>query len=124
MEAFLTVLLSQMDDTLYGQTEQLMALVRPKVEVCAFMLAILGARTLLLLRYTAQLTMEFIMVKCRLFYLPGEFTFILISPVYIPLDAKAKVAMNEIYAAISKQQPAHLGAALIVGGDFNHSTST
>ncbi|KAL0147888.1 hypothetical protein M9458_056809, partial [Cirrhinus mrigala] len=65
--------------------------------------------------------LEFLMVKCRLFYLPREFTSTIITATYIPPDADAKLAMNELHAAISKQQTIHLEAAFIVAGDFNHS---
>lgn len=64
---------------------------------------------------------EFLMVKCRPFYLPREFTSIILTAVYTPPDANAKLAMKELYAAISKHQTKHPEAAFIVAGDFNHS---
>ncbi|KAI2645711.1 RNA-directed DNA polymerase from mobile element jockey [Labeo rohita] len=65
--------------------------------------------------------LEFLMFKCRLFYLPREFTSTIITAAYIPPDADAKLAMNELHAAVSKQQNVHPEAAFIVVGDFNHS---
>ncbi|KAI3372196.1 hypothetical protein L3Q82_007057 [Scortum barcoo] len=65
--------------------------------------------------------LEFLMVKCRPFYLPREFTSTIITAAYIPPDADAKAAMNGLYEAISKQQTAYPEAAFIVAGDFNHS---
>ncbi|KAL0150137.1 hypothetical protein M9458_054564, partial [Cirrhinus mrigala] len=43
-------------------------------------------------------------VKCRPFYLPREFTAIVIVAVYIPLRANAKDALRKLYSAISEQQ--------------------
>ncbi|KAI2647404.1 hypothetical protein H4Q32_025832 [Labeo rohita] len=55
------------------------------------------------------------------FYLPREFTSTIITAAYTPPDADAKLAMNELHAAISKQKNVHPEAAFIVAGDFNHS---
>ncbi len=45
---------------------------------------------------------EFMFVKCRPFYLPREFTAIVIGAVYIPPCANAKDALRELYCAISE----------------------
>ena len=64
---------------------------------------------------------EYIMVKCRPFYLPREFSVIIIIAAYIPPDANAKEAMKILYVAISKLQSTYPEAVFIIGGDFNHS---
>jgi len=57
--------------------------------------------------YYCSPNVEFIMVKCRPYYLPRELTSIILTAVYIPPDANAKLAMKELYAAISKHQTKH-----------------
>ncbi len=64
---------------------------------------------------------EFMVVKCRPFYLPWEFTAIVIVAVYIPPCANAKDALRELYSAISKQQTNNPNGFFIIAGDFNHA---
>ncbi len=64
---------------------------------------------------------EFIIVKCRPFYLPREFTAIVIVAVYIPPCASAKDALCELYSAISEQQTNNPDGFFIISGDFNHA---
>ncbi len=47
---------------------------------------------------------QFMIVKCRPFYLPREFTTIVIVAVYIPPCVNAKDTLRELYSAISEQQ--------------------
>lgn len=65
---------------------------------------------------------ELLMVKCRPYYLPRELTSVIVAAVYTPPDANAKIAVEELHAAISKQQTTHPEAAFIVAGNF-HSFS-
>ncbi len=64
---------------------------------------------------------EFMVVKCRPFYLPQEFTAIVIVAVYIPPCANAKDALCELYSAISEQQTNNPDGFFIIAGDFNHA---
>ncbi len=64
---------------------------------------------------------EFMFVKCRPFYLPREFTAIVIAAVYIPPCANAKDALRELYSAISEQQTNNPDGLFIIAGDFNHA---
>ncbi len=64
---------------------------------------------------------EFMFVKCRPFYLPREFTAIVIVAVYIPPCANAKDALRELYSAISEQQTNNPDGFFIIAGDFNHT---
>ena len=59
------------------------------------------------------------MVRCRPFYLPREFSSVIITAVYIPLQANTTLAFNELCVAIDRQESTHLEAALLVGGGFN-----
>ncbi len=64
---------------------------------------------------------EFKFVKCRPFYLPREFTAIVIAAVYIPPCANAKDVLRELYSAISEQQTNNPDGFFIIAGDFNHA---
>ncbi len=64
---------------------------------------------------------EFMIIK---FYLPREYTAILLIAVYIPPSSNnnnRSEALNDLYQHISEQQPAHPVPFLILAGDFNHA---
>ncbi len=63
--------------------------------------------------------LEFHMLLCRPFWLPREFTAILITAVYIPPQANTDQALKELYGNRSEQETAYPDAAFIVTGDFN-----
>ncbi len=63
--------------------------------------------------------LEFHMLLCRPFWLPREFTAIIITAVYIPPQANTDQALRELYGNISDQEPAHPDAAFVITGDFN-----
>ncbi|KAM9826427.1 uncharacterized protein ACBT44_006665 [Syngnathus typhle] len=67
---------------------------------------------------------EFVMIKCRPFYLPRKFTAILLVAVYIPpsnIEGDRIAALSELYQAVSEQQTAHPDGFAIFAGDFNHT---
>ncbi|KAK0136911.1 hypothetical protein N1851_026933 [Merluccius polli] len=67
---------------------------------------------------------EFMIIKCRPFYLPREFSAILLVAVYIPPSGNNNdrdKAMSELYSTIGDQQTAQPDGLLIVAGDFNHA---
>ncbi|KAK0135194.1 RNA-directed DNA polymerase from mobile element jockey [Merluccius polli] len=64
--------------------------------------------------------LEYLAVKCRPFKLVREFCAVIITAVYIPPRANAKLALEELYRFISEQMNAYPEAAVIVAGDFNH----
>ncbi len=63
--------------------------------------------------------LEFHMLLCRPFWLPREFTAIIITAVYIPPQANTDQALKELYRNISEQETAHPDVAFVVMGDFN-----
>ena len=63
--------------------------------------------------------LEFHMLLCRPFWLPREFTAVIITAVYIPPQANTDQALKELYGNISEQETAYPDAAFIVMGDFN-----
>ncbi len=63
--------------------------------------------------------LEFHTLLCRPFWLPREFTAIIITAVYIPPQANTDQALRELYRNISEQETTHPDAAFIITGDFN-----
>ncbi len=63
--------------------------------------------------------LEFHMLLCQPFWLPRDFTAIIITAVYIPPQANTDQALKELYRNISEQETAHPDAAFIITGDFN-----
>lgn len=64
--------------------------------------------------------LEDLALKCRPFYIPREFTTVLIRAVYMPPQANAKQALEELHTAKSSQLTAYPKGIVIVAGDFNH----
>ncbi len=67
--------------------------------------------------------LEFHMLLCRPFWLPREFTAILITAVYIPPQANTDQALKELYGNRSEQETAYPDAAFIVTGTLTKPTS-
>ncbi|KAK1784814.1 hypothetical protein P4O66_003478 [Electrophorus voltai] len=63
--------------------------------------------------------LELLALKLRPFYLPREFTSVIINTVYIPPQANMDTALCELHEALTQFQTQHWDAALIVVGDFN-----
>lgn len=72
-----------------------------------------GATTLLWLAKHCSPLVELMIIKCRPFYLPREFTAILLVEEYIPSSSTNRnEALNKLYQHISEQQTAHPDAFL------------
>lgn len=63
--------------------------------------------------------LEYVAVKCRLIGTVREFCSMWIIAVYIPLQAKTKVVLEDLNCLKSRQMNFNPEAAAIVGGDFN-----
>ncbi len=60
--------------------------------------------------------LEFHMLLCRQFWLPREFTAIIIRAVYILSRANTDQALRELYGNISEQETVHPDAGFVVTG--------
>ncbi|KAK1786183.1 hypothetical protein P4O66_017898 [Electrophorus voltai] len=65
--------------------------------------------------------LELLALKFRPFYLPREFTSVIINTVYIPPQANMDTALWELHEALIQFQAQHRDAALIMLGDFNRA---
>ncbi len=63
--------------------------------------------------------LKFHMLLCQPFWLPREFTAIIITVVYNPPQANTAQALKELYGNISEQETTHPDSAYVVTGDFN-----
>lgn len=63
--------------------------------------------------------LEYLMLLCRPFRLPREFTAVIITAVYIPPQADTDAALKELYGHLCKQEMVQPDAAFIITGDFN-----
>ena len=65
--------------------------------------------------------LEYLMIACRPYYLPREFTSVVITGVYIPPHADSTQALDELYGIIDRTETSRPEAAFIVAGDFNNT---
>ncbi len=63
--------------------------------------------------------LEHLSIICRPFYLPREFSSIVITAVYIPPQADTSLALPNLHDELSGYNNKHPDAAFIVAGDFN-----
>ncbi len=63
--------------------------------------------------------LEHLSIICRPFYLPWEFTLIIVTAVYIPPQADTGLALSKLHDELSGYINKHPSAACIIAGDFN-----
>ncbi|XP_041841970.1 uncharacterized protein LOC121640325 [Melanotaenia boesemani] len=82
------------------------------------------SKNIVTLKQSCSPNLELLTLKCRPYYLPREFTSVIISAVYIPPQADTNAALTELHEAISTLQASQRKAAFIVAGDFNSANMT
>ncbi len=63
--------------------------------------------------------LEHLSIICRPFYLPREFSSIVVAAVYIPPQAETSLALSKLHDVLSGYINKHPDAAFIIAGDFN-----
>ncbi len=63
--------------------------------------------------------LEHLSIICRPFYLPREFSLIIVTAVYIPPQADTGLALSKLHDVLSGSINKHPDAAFIITGDFN-----
>ncbi len=63
--------------------------------------------------------LEHLSIICRPFYLPREFSSIVVTAVYIPPQADTSLALSKLHDELSGYINKHPDAAYIIVGDFN-----
>ncbi len=63
--------------------------------------------------------LEHLSIICRPFYLPREFSSIVVTSVYIPPQADTSLALSNLHDVLSGYINKHPDAAFIIAGDFN-----
>ncbi len=63
--------------------------------------------------------LEHLSIICRPFYLPREFSSIIVTAVYIPPQADTGLALSKLHDVLSGYINKHPDAAFIIAGDFN-----
>ncbi|CAL9696621.1 unnamed protein product [Knipowitschia caucasica] len=58
----------------------------------------------------------------RPYYLPREYSHVIVTAVYIPPSAKADNACESLFSTMSSLQTQHPQALFIITGDFNHAS--
>ncbi len=76
-------------------------------------------RNISILSHSCSPHLEHLSIICRPFYLPREFSSIVITAVYIPLQADTSLALSKLHDELSGYINKHPDAASIIAGDFN-----
>ncbi len=76
------------------------------------------SRNISILSRSCSPHLEHLSIICRPFYLPREFTSIIVTAVYIPPQADTILALSKLHDELSGYNNKHPDAAFIIAGDF------
>ncbi len=79
-------------------------------------------RSIAILSRSCSPHLEHLSIICRPFYLPGEFSSIIATAVYIPPQADTSLALFKLHDVPSGYINKHPDAASIIAGDFNKAS--
>jgi len=65
--------------------------------------------------------LEHPMISCHPFYLPQEFSTVIMTAVYIPPRADTDVVLSALHDVLCRHQTQHPDTAVVVAGDFNRA---
>ncbi len=77
------------------------------------------SRNISILSRSCSPHLEHLSIICRPFYLPREFTSIIVTAVYIPPQADTSLALSKLHDELSRYNNKHPDTAFIIAGDFN-----
>ncbi len=77
------------------------------------------SRNISILSHSCSPHLEHLYIICRPFYLPREFSSIVVTAVYIPPQADTSLALSKLHDELSGYINKHPDAACIIAGDFN-----
>ncbi len=78
-------------------------------------------RNISILSHSCSPHLEHLSIICRPFYLPREFSSIVVTAVYIPPQADTSLALSKLHDELSSYINKHPDAACIIAGDFNNA---
>ncbi len=95
--------------------------VNPKAEGVCFMInkKWCDPRNISSLSRSCSPHLEHLSIICRPFYLPREFSSVIVTAVYIPPQADTCLALSKLHDVLSGYINKHPDAAFIIAGDFN-----
>ncbi len=77
------------------------------------------SRNISILSRSCSPHLEHLSIICRPFYLPREFSSIVVTAIYIPPQADTSLALSKLHDELSGYINKHPDAACIIAGDFN-----